>query len=243
MSGHRLFQVLIDLVEKAGGGEPFLVRAHQQRKVLGHEAGLDGVDRDPLQGGGEFRQFGIAVELGAVREWYAPHLERVHEDAALRSADLDQLEQIAAGYPTRERFLTELTLDPPDAVSDEAGVPLLDEDYLILSTIHSSKGQEWTSVFVLNDPVEDAAAIAAVTAEGFLVRTRADADNIEPFDGETARRDAALASGAQLISTDYPAPVDGVDYVATIPGGTPSRCNPVTAPAGCTSADVESLDP
>ena len=61
-----------------------------------------------------------------------------------------QLEQIAAGYPTRERFLTELTLDPPDATSDEAGAPLLDEDYLILSTIHSAKGQEWKSVFVLN---------------------------------------------------------------------------------------------
>jgi DNA helicase-2/ATP-dependent DNA helicase PcrA len=43
-----------------------------------------------------------------------------------------------------------MTLDPPDATSDEAGVPLLDEDYLILSTIHSAKGQEWTSVFLLN---------------------------------------------------------------------------------------------
>ncbi len=61
-----------------------------------------------------------------------------------------QLEQIARGYPSRERFLTELTLDPPDATSDQAGVPLLDEDYLILSTIHSAKGQEWKSVFVLN---------------------------------------------------------------------------------------------
>jgi DNA helicase-2/ATP-dependent DNA helicase PcrA len=65
-------------------------------------------------------------------------------------ADLIQLEQIAAGYPSRERFLTELTLDPPGATSDEAGVPHLDEDYLILSTIHSAKGQEWKSVFVLN---------------------------------------------------------------------------------------------
>jgi hypothetical protein len=54
------------------------------------------------------------------------------------------------GYASRERFLTELTLDPPDATSDQAGVPLLDEDYLILSTIHSAKGQEWKSVFVLN---------------------------------------------------------------------------------------------
>ena len=76
--------------------------------------------------------------------------ERIHEDAATRRADLIQLEQIAGGYPSRERFLTELTLDPPDATSDQAGVPLLDEDYLILSTIHSAKGQEWKSVFVLN---------------------------------------------------------------------------------------------
>ena len=60
------------------------------------------------------------------------------------------LAQIASTYPNRQRFLTELTLDPPSATSDEAGAPLLDEDYLILSTIHSAKGQEWKSVFVLN---------------------------------------------------------------------------------------------
>ena len=48
------------------------------------------------------------------------------------------------------RALTELTLDPPDATSDQAGVPFLDEDYLILSTIHAAKGQEWKSVFILN---------------------------------------------------------------------------------------------
>jgi len=79
-----------------------------------------------------------------------PHLDRMYEDAAMRQADLAQLVQIASTYPTRERFLTELTLDPPDATSDEAGVPLLDEDYLILSTIHSAKGQEWRAVFILN---------------------------------------------------------------------------------------------
>ncbi|MCK0209284.1 ATP-dependent helicase [Starkeya koreensis] len=89
-------------------------------------------------------------ELDLVRQWYEPHLERIHEDAPSRLADLVQLAQIAAGYPSRERFLTELTLDPPDATSAEAGPPHLDEDYLILSTIHSAKGQEWKSVFVLN---------------------------------------------------------------------------------------------
>ncbi|SDG44570.1 ATP-dependent helicase [Bosea robiniae] len=89
-------------------------------------------------------------EIERARRWYEPHLERIHEDASTRQADLVQLEQIASGYPTRERFLTELTLDPPDATSDQAGVPHLDEDYLILSTIHSAKGQEWKSVFVMN---------------------------------------------------------------------------------------------
>jgi DNA helicase-2/ATP-dependent DNA helicase PcrA len=89
-------------------------------------------------------------ELGMARLWYEPHLEMKHEDAITRRSDLLQLEQIAAGYPSRERFLTELTLDPPDATSDQAGVPHLDEDYLNLSTIHSAKGQEWKSVFVLN---------------------------------------------------------------------------------------------
>jgi DNA helicase-2/ATP-dependent DNA helicase PcrA len=95
-------------------------------------------------------QSGWPADLERVRLWYEPHLERIHDDAAVRRNDLLQLEQIAGGYPSRERFLTELTLDPPDAVSDNAGPPLLDEDYLILSTIHSAKGQEWKSVYVLN---------------------------------------------------------------------------------------------
>ena len=93
---------------------------------------------------------GWPSELDFVCRWYLPHLERRYDDAVMRQADLVQLVQIASTYSTRERFLTELTLDPPDATSDEAGVPLLDEDYLILSTIHSAKGQEWRSVFVLN---------------------------------------------------------------------------------------------
>jgi DNA helicase-2/ATP-dependent DNA helicase PcrA len=68
----------------------------------------------------------------------------------VRQGDLEQLELIAMQSPSRERFITELTLDPPQASGDEAGPPLKDEDYLILSTVHSAKGQEWDSVFVLN---------------------------------------------------------------------------------------------
>ena len=96
------------------------------------------------------RAAGWPAELDLVRRWYEPHLDRIHDDAMLRQPDLLQLVQIASTYLSRERFLTELTLDPPDATSDRAGDPLLDEDYLILSTIHSAKGQEWKSVFILN---------------------------------------------------------------------------------------------
>ena len=99
---------------------------------------------------GELRYSEWPADIERARLWYEPHLDRIHEDAETRRADLIQLEQIASGYPSRERFLTELTLDPPDATSDQAGVPLRDEDYLILSTIHSAKGQEWKSVYVLN---------------------------------------------------------------------------------------------
>jgi DNA helicase-2/ATP-dependent DNA helicase PcrA len=82
--------------------------------------------------------------------WYDAQLERLFEDAHVRRADIQQLARIAATYPSLERFLTEVTLEPPEATSDEAGMPLLDEDYLTLSTIHSSKGREWTAVTLLN---------------------------------------------------------------------------------------------
>jgi len=93
---------------------------------------------------------GWPAEAAIARDWYLPHLERLHDDATVRRGDIEQLVHLAAGYASRERFLTELTLDPPEATSDRPGPPLLDEDYLILSTIHSAKGQEWTSVHVLN---------------------------------------------------------------------------------------------
>ena len=89
-------------------------------------------------------------ELADAVTWLTPQLEARYDDGMARIADLEALERIAASYPSRERFLSELTLDPPDATSDEAGPPLIDEDYLILSTIHSAKGREWRSVFILN---------------------------------------------------------------------------------------------
>ncbi|WP_437377654.1 ATP-dependent helicase [Inquilinus limosus] len=90
------------------------------------------------------------AELDAIQRWYGPHLERIHEDAEIRSADLVQLAQIAAGSASRSEFLTDLALDPPEATGDHSGAPLLDDDYLVLSTIHSAKGREFRSVHILN---------------------------------------------------------------------------------------------
>jgi DNA helicase II / ATP-dependent DNA helicase PcrA len=90
------------------------------------------------------------AEIADAVAWLSPFIEARYDDARVRMGDLEALERIAASFPSRERFLSELALDPPDATSDEAGPPLKDEDYLILSTIHSAKGQEWRSVFVLN---------------------------------------------------------------------------------------------
>ncbi|HZT56651.1 MAG TPA: ATP-dependent helicase, partial [Burkholderiaceae bacterium] len=90
------------------------------------------------------------ADLERANAWYRPQLRRLHDDAAIREGDLAQLARIASGYTSRASFLAELTLDPPEATSDESGPPLRDEDYMILSTIHSAKGQEWKAVFVLN---------------------------------------------------------------------------------------------
>jgi len=90
------------------------------------------------------------AQVERVRDWYQPLLEARYDDAAVRSADLEMLAAVAGQFESRERFLTELTLDPPQASGDLAGDPLLDEDYLILSTVHSAKGREWDSVYLIN---------------------------------------------------------------------------------------------
>jgi DNA helicase II / ATP-dependent DNA helicase PcrA len=85
-----------------------------------------------------------------VRDWYKPQLERIYDAGWTRMGDLEQLDQLSVQHPSRERFLTELTLDPPVASSDQSAGATKDEDYVILSTIHSAKGQEWDNVYVLN---------------------------------------------------------------------------------------------
>ena len=90
------------------------------------------------------------------------------------------------------------------------------------------------AVMILNEPIADFDHIQAMVRQGFLVRTRADADTREARSGDTSRRDAALASGAQAISTDYYLPVSrfGTNYVVSPSTGI--WCNPVTSRRSCT---------
>jgi len=95
----------------------------------------------------------------------------------------------------------------------------------------------------LNNPLGAFDRIQELVEAGFIVRTRADADTVQSRTGDGTQRDAALASGAQFVSTDYPVPdARFTDYTARIPDGTPARCNPISAPAACAPADIEHPD-
>ena len=92
---------------------------------------------------------GWPAEVDTVRAWYKPHCERKYENGDERFADLTEFLAIAKSYKTRRELLTTFALDPPSAV----GAPEKaknETDLLTLSTIHSAKGQEWRSVFVIN---------------------------------------------------------------------------------------------
>jgi DNA helicase-2/ATP-dependent DNA helicase PcrA len=92
----------------------------------------------------------LAEQVSEVKRFYGPILEKRYDHAPMRRRDLDQLEQISGNFRSRSAMLTDLTLDPPAGTQDLAGPPLLDEDYLILSTIHSAKGCEWDVVYVIH---------------------------------------------------------------------------------------------
>lgn len=146
------------------------------------------------------------------------------------------------GWPTLGRLRGKLllTLDDSGEWRDAytRGRTSLD-DRLIFAD--SDPSDPFAAIAVRNDPA-DAAAIAEALSANMLVRTRADSDNAEPLAGDTARRDAAFASGAHFVSTDYPAKTPELDYWVDVPGGSPSRCNPITAPAECTSPAIEDPD-
>ncbi len=91
-----------------------------------------------------------AIDVERIRRFYDPLLERLYDNSVARKRDVENLERIASGYRSRRQFLTDLTLDPPSSTSDIAGPPSKDEDWLVLSTIHSAKGCEWDVVLLIH---------------------------------------------------------------------------------------------
>ncbi len=156
VAGFRILQILpgvgpatarraLDLLEEAGFAGEALARFDPPAAAAQDWPGLASLFA-LLRGGA----LPWVAQVAMAKEWYLPHLERLYDAAPARLSDLDQLEAISAGFPTRQAFLEDLTLDPASASGDEAGRPSLDEDYMVLSTIHSAKGQEWQSVYILN---------------------------------------------------------------------------------------------
>ncbi|HEY8518138.1 MAG TPA: phosphatidylinositol-specific phospholipase C1-like protein [Candidatus Binatia bacterium] len=149
---------------------------------------------------------------------------------------------LADGWPTlgEARGKVFFGLDNGGATKEAyiAGHPSLRGRVMFTSSL---PGEPEAGFVKLNDPIADFDLIQDLVARGFIVRTRADADTNQARSGDTTKRDAALASGAHFVSTDYPVPDPrfGTGYQVQIPGGTPARCNPISAPLECTSLDIE----
>ncbi len=149
---------------------------------------------------------------------------------------------LADGWPTlgesRGRVL--FALDNGGRVKEAYvdGHPSLRGRVLFVS---AEPGEEEAAFVKLNDPIGSFDRIRELVGQGFIVRTRADGDTEEARTGDTTKRDAAIESGAQFVSSDYPVPnADfGTGYFVEIPGGMPARCNPISAPAECRAEDIE----
>lgn len=149
---------------------------------------------------------------------------------------------IAGGWPklgqARGKVIFAVDLSPKANEPYAEGHPSLQGRVAFMTTYPEAAEAAY---FTMNEPIKDQALIQERVRQGFLVRTRADADTREARSGETARREAALASGAQFVSTDYMWPDDrfGTGYTATLPDDVVTRCNPVTSVDLCSGVAAE----
>ncbi|MEX1265158.1 MAG: ATP-dependent helicase [Actinomycetota bacterium] len=137
---------------RTGSGEASPLARFLDEPVEVPRSALDAVQelRSALRGCADETVLSPAAQIERLRSFLAPVFARRYDASAARLRDLDQLAALAGGYETRGRFLAELTLDPPSSTGDFAGPPLLDEDWLVLSTIHSAKGLEFDVVHVIH---------------------------------------------------------------------------------------------
>ena len=154
----RILQ-LIDGIGPAGSRRiTAALRSTDDLRIAGDTAGVAAAAQDQLAALADAlraaRNPALAAapgaQIAAARTWLDGRVQRHHRNGDARRADLDRLEEAASASPSLERFLTELTLDPPSSTGELAGPPHLDDDFLTLSTIHSAKGAEWDVVHVIH---------------------------------------------------------------------------------------------
>lgn len=194
--------------------------------------------------------FAVPVPIGAaeldaldaeIRSVFPPK-QLITPDRVRRGRPTLEQSVISYGWPRLGvlRGKVMFTLDNGGAIRDDylAGHPNLAGRILFTD---STPGNPEAAFIKMNDPLPNPGDISAMVAAGYVVRTRADVDTNQARSGNTAQRDAALASGAQWVSTDYevPNPAFGTGYVVAIPGGTPARCNPINAAPGCRNEGLE----
>ncbi|HEX8849505.1 MAG TPA: ATP-dependent helicase [Gemmatimonadaceae bacterium] len=114
------------------------------RELRDNPSGLTG---EGAAGGAD--EGAVARDIARIRVLYDDVLRERYDRPDPRLADLDQLQSIAAAYPTRGAFLSALTLEPPSSTQDLGAGADSEEDHLVLSTAHSAKGKEWDAVFVI----------------------------------------------------------------------------------------------
>ncbi len=141
---------MLDALRGADGGPPELGRwpdaaAHVPVGALAHAGGLI----EALAATGAGSSAGAGAQVETLYEALAPLIRLRYPDGSVRAGDLEQLVEAARGAQDVRHFVSELVLDPPASSADLAGPPHLDEDYLVLSTVHSAKGLEWDAVHVI----------------------------------------------------------------------------------------------
>jgi hypothetical protein len=149
---------------------------------------------------------------------------------------------LAGGWPTlhdsagKVLFMMDNGGDKRDLY--RAGRPSLEGRVLFTN---ATPGSPDAAFVKMNDPVGHVDEIQQLVRDGYVVRTRADEPTIQARSGDTTMRDAALASGAQWVSTDYPVPGRSIwsDYFASIPEGDPARCNPINTGPRCRNDRLE----
>jgi len=151
----------------------------------------------------------------------------------------------AQGWPALDAVRGQVlfALDNEDSKRDLYldGHPALQNRLMFVTVEPSHAAAAW---FKINDPIKDFDKIQRLVREGFLVRTRADADTVQARSGDVTQRDKALASGAQFVSTDYREPDTRFSkYQVQFPGGLVARTNPVSGDPQWNQIDLESKKP